>query len=503
MRQRKIRYLIAAWLLFLLIASAIAPAQTSRRKGTSHIKNRPAAEAKTPIDAETWRRNPPPPAPATPLKLPALRQIQLDNGLTIILIESQRIPVVSISLGIPVGDVNDPPEVIGLAEATAGLLTDGAGSRSSEQLARDVESLGGQIVAGSNDDYTEISASVITENTAALLDIFADVVLRPTFPENEIALYKKNREQNCEVQRQDPAFLASEQLHKTLYGEHPYAISAPTPASIAAIDRAKIETFYKANYNPQGAVLVVNGQFDAATMEAKLRALFGNWKSAPGKESHFPAPPIGKGRRVILVDRPDSEQADFRIGNLGVARADADFFPLLVANAILGDGTSSRLFLNIREKKGYTYDVSSSVVAPRMRGLFYGSSETRNEVTGAAIKEILAEFERMRTQPVSESDLRNAKNYLTGNFSLTLSTQGGISGSILRSRMLNLPANFLETYRQSVEAVTAEQVQQAAQKYIPTADAVIVVVGDAKKIKAQLAPFGKLELFDINGNPMP
>jgi predicted Zn-dependent peptidase len=137
-----------------------------------------------------------------------------------------------------------------------------------------------------------------------------------------------------------------------------------------------------------------------------------------------------------------------------------------------------------------------------MPGLFYGSSETRNEVTGAAIKEMLAEFERLRTQPVSDTDLRNAKNYLNGNFSLTLSTHGGITGSILRSRMFNLPATFLETYRDHIEAVTAEQVQQAAQKYIQSANAVIVVVGDSKKLRAQLAPLGKLEVFDINGKPM-
>jgi zinc protease len=344
---------------------------------------------------------------------------------------------------------------------------------------------------------------VIAENAEPMLDLFADVALRPDFPESEVALYKKNREQNLIVQRQDPAFLATEQLHKAVYGEHPYAILAPTPASLAAIDRAKVEAFYKANFLPSGSVLVVNGFFDPAKMEAKLRALFGGWKAQKAEVKKFPALGGGSGRRIILVDRPESEQADFRVGSLGVARADADFYPLLVANAILGDGTSSRLFLNLREKKGYTYDVSSSVVAPRMRGLFFGSSETRNEVTGAAIREMLAEFERMRTQAVTETDLRNAKNYLNGNFSLSLSTQGGVTGSILRSKMLGLPADFLETYRQRVEAVNAEQVQQAAQKYMQTADAVIVVVGDAKKLKGQLAALGKVESFDIHGKPIP
>ncbi len=491
--------IVGCFIATLIVSQLAIVAQKPRRKDTVQPKNRSVTESKTVSDAEIWRKTPPAAAPATPLKLPSSRQHILENGLTVVLIENSRIPVVSVSLGIRAGDVNDPPETIGLAEATASLLTDGAGSRTSEQLARDMESLGGQIAAASNNDYSEISASVIAENTDAMLDIFADVVLRPTFPESEIALYKKNREQNLTVQRQDPAFLASEQLYKTIYGEHPYAVSAPTPASIAAIDRAKIEAFYRANYQPQGAVLIVNGLFDAAKMLSKLRERFGNWQAGQSKEKSFAAPRAANARRIILVDRPNSEQADFRIGSLGVARADADYFPLLVANAILGDGTSSRLFLNIREKKGYTYDVSSSVVAPAMRGLFYGSSETRNEVTGAAIKEILAEFERMRTQAVSESDLRNAKNYLNGNFSLTLSTQGGVTGSILRSQMLNLPADFLETYRQRVEAVTAGQLQQAAQKYIQTANAVIVVVGDAKRLKAQLLPFGKMEVFDING----
>ena len=485
--RNSVVYLLTLMVLFLSLVPVAG--QTSQR---------PRSSAQT----EVWRRRAPKATAARPFHLPPIREIKLENGLTVVLIEDRRSPMVTFSMGIPVGTANDPIDGRGLAEAVAELLTEGAGPRNSEQLAREIETLGAQIGVSANDDFTELSGSVVSENAERALEIIGDVLVRPTFPEGEVALYKENRVQNLTVQRQEPAFLVSEHFNRIVYGPHPYSISAPTPESLIAMDRTKIERFYRSNFTPLGSVLVIVGDFDVSKIAAKSKEVLGPWKPVRNRTSEFPALPTRSARRVYLMDRPGSEQADFRIGNLAVARSDPDYFPLIVANTVLGGGTSSRLFLNIRERKGYAYDVGSSVSAPLRRGTFFGSSETRTEVALSAIKEMLAEFSRIRNIRVTPLDLLNAKTYLNGVFSLTLSTQGGIARRVLQRYMLGLPKDYLETYRSRIEAVTAAQVQQAARKYILTDKPAIVVVGDAAKLKSQLKVLGPVEVVSIEGKPV-
>ena len=444
------------------------------------------------------RELPPKPGPIKRFTLPAIREKKLQNGLALMLIEDHRAPIVTLNMAVNAGDVRDPSGLEGLAEATASLLTQGAGPRSARELAEEVESIGGRIGSSSDDDFSEITFAVIAENADRMLDILGDVVLRPTFPEKEVEIFKSNRTESLKVERQDPGFLASEQFHRVVYGSHPYSVSSPTPESISAIDRAKIESFYRSVYVPVGSVIVVVGDFDSASVEQKLRAIFGDWKTPSSEQRKFPAPPA-PGRRILLIDRPGSDQADIRIGNTAVTRSDPDFFPMLVANSVLGAGTASRLFLNVREQKGYAYDVGSSLSAPRELGTFFGYTQTRTEVAAKAIQEILREFGRIRTQPVSPRDLQNAKNYLSGLFSLTLSTQGGLADRLASTYMFGLDNSYLENYRARVNEVTSAQLLRAAQRHILIDRATIIVVGDAAKLKQPLRSLGRIELFDIDG----
>lgn len=488
-------------LLLLLLSSASGPvaAQKAARKKTA----RPAPTSRTREAAEGWRKSPPRPASIRPFRLPERRESRLDNNLLLVLIEDRRSPMVTVQLGIPVGSANDPEGEPGLAEATAQLLTEGAGDRSAEQLARETETIGGRISASAGDDYTTVSASVISENAGRLLELFGDVVLRPTFPESELEHYRNNRIQVLTVQRQEPAFLVGEQFNRIIYGAHPYALSSPTPESVAAMTRAGIERFYRSGYTPDGSALVIVGDFNAAKVEAQAREIFGGWRAPEARARSLPEIAGHTARRIYLIDRPGSEQADFRIGNLAVSHSDPDYFPLLVANAVLGDGASSRLFLNIREQKGYAYDVSSALNAPLRQGTFYGMASSRTEVAVPAVKEMLAEFERMRGEEVPEADLQNAKNYLNGIFSLVLSTQGGIAGQVAQIHMLGLSRDYLETFRARVEAVTPRQVMEATRKYITVDRAAIVVVGDASKLRRQLETVAPVEVFDIGGKKKP
>jgi zinc protease len=404
----------------------------------------------------------------------------------------------------PSNDLGTLTNQVALLEATAELMTEGAGSRTSEQVAREVETLGGKISSSANDDYAELSVSVVAENADRMLDLVSDVLLRPTFPENEVALYKRNRIQTLVVQRQDPAFLAGEQFDRIIYGAHHYGISAPTPSAVDALNREKLAEFHSSNFRPDNSVVVIVGDFDTGALEKKARELLSKWK-APEREMKSSQsrvePPQAIARKVYLIDRPGSEQADFRIGTLAVKRSDPAYFPLLVANSILGAGTGSRLFLNIREQKGYAYDVYSSVSALLLAGDFFGGAQTRTEVTAQAIREMLAEFDRLRLVKVGPRELQNAKNYLNGLFSLSLSAQGGVAERLVLAHVLSLGKDYLESYRSRIESVTAEQVQEVARKYILSDRPVIVVVGDASKLSKDLKTIGPVQVFDIEGKP--
>lgn len=458
--------------------------------------------------SEGWRRQAPANGPDRPFHLPPAQVTRLENGLMLVMIEDHRAPVVTIDVGIPSRAALSPSLNIlmkqsALAEATAQLMTEGAGSRGSERLAREVETLGGRIASAANDDYMEVSAAVVAENAGPMLEILGDVLLRPTFPQNEVALYKSNRIDKLRVDRQEPSFLLSEHFNRIVYGSHPYAISAPTPAAVKVMTRAKIERFYRSNYGPDGSAVVIVGDFSPAKMAASVRAIFGGWKTSSRAAINRPALVARKraGRQVYLIDRPGSEQADFRVGGLAITHSNPDYFPLLVANAILGgDRTGSRLFLNLREQKGYTYDVFSVVSALKRGGTFFAGSETRNDAALPAIREMMAEINRMRNEKASAEELRGAKNYLNGIFSLALSTQGGIADRIVEAHMLGLGGDYLQRYRARIEAVTAEQVQEIARKYMASDHATIVIVGDAAKLAKELSRLGSLTVLNAKGD---
>lgn len=489
------RYSQPRALALILVAAILALA--AGRAVAQKRRNRPPA--RTSAETEAWRKQPPPPGQLKPFELPTTREVLLKNGLRLVMAEDHRMPVVTASLSLPVGSADDPKEAAGLAEAVAHLITEGAGKRDGEQLALEVERLGARLSATATDDFSAIAFASIAENAERMVELLADVALRPTFPDEEVALFKENRIQELKVQRQEPAFVVSEQFNRLVYGSHPYSVSAPTPQSVEAMTRSQIDSYYRARYRPDGSVLVIVGDFDSKKIEDRVKSVFGQWSSAAEAQTQSASMPEPGGRRIYLVDRPGSEQADFRIGGLAISRSHPDYFALLVANAILGDGASSRLFLNIRERRGYAYEVNSQVNAPRQRGTFFGESQTRTEVTPAAIKEMLAEFQRMRRARVTARDLENAKSYLNGLFSLILSTQGGLTSQMAEARLLNLGPDYLASYRAKISAVTAEQVQRVAEKYIQPERAVIVVVGDAAKLKRGLQLLGPVEVIDTEG----
>src|SRR5712691_3512181 len=445
-------------------------------------------------------KQPPPPLPPRPIKLPTTLETTLSNGLLVVVVGDQRLPLVSYRLALRSGDAHDPAELPGLVDMLTGLLTEGTQSRSSREIADEVARLGATLQAGANSDYTTVAASSLTTFSDEILELLADVALRPVFPANEVELTKQNTKESLKQQRAQPSFLATEMVAKVMFGAHPYSVTAPTPEAIDATTREKLIEFHRSKFVPNNAVLVVAGDVDHDSLLQRIEDLFGNWQSGAVIGDDFPAPPTRTSRSAYVVDRPGSAQSNIVIANSGITRTSPDYFPLLVMHTVLGANASSRLFMNLREEKGYTYGAYSSLDARRTAGTFRVSAEVRTPVTSDSLREFFYELERIRSEPVSEKEITDAKSYLTGVFPIRLETQEGLIDQLVQIRMLGLPDDYLETYRDRVQAVTIEQIQSVAQKYVKPDEAAIVVVGDGAQVIEQLKPYsGAIEIYNTAG----
>ena len=438
------------------------------------------------------RTKPPQTAGLPVYKLPPVYETRLPNGLAIVLVEDRRFPLVTARLGFQAGSKYDPKELAGLSESCAALLTEGTKSRTARQIAEEVAALGGVLKADSSPDALAIAGNALAENLAKLLNLMSDVARNATFPEDEVELRKQNRKQELLAQRSQADYLAGEKFTQVVFGPHPYSRQDPTLESIERLNRGALVEFRDRRLMPGSAVLVLLGALPQRNQALEMiGAEFGAWAGMAA-----PAPPPaefpGPKRSIVLINRPGSVQADIRIGQLAVNRASLDYFPLLLGHTILGGGASSRLFANIREKKGFAYDAHSALEPLKDSGAFSVSTQVRNEVLEAALEAVLGEMKDIARQSVSPEELVTTKNYLSGVFVIRLETQDGLASQLAGVKLMGLPIDYLEKYTSRVRAVEAVQIQAAAAKYISPEQAAIVVVGDGAKIAKQLAKFGKV-----------
>lgn len=447
------------------------------------------------------RKNPPAPLAPVSFDIEKPFETKLDNGLRVVIVENQRLPLVSYRLAFESGDINDPDGMTGLTSAMTAMLTEGTENYSSLQLAEKIERLGSSIGASTSDDFTIVSASALSLYSTEILHLLAEVVLRPTFPENELDLYRRNTIENLKFQRSQPGFLAGEQSARLIYGEHPYSKVSPTAADIERIDREALTKFHSATFVPNNAMFIVVGDVDREEFIAELNDLFGDWEPGNVNKQAFPEPPKRDARSLTIVDRPGSAQSNIVITNLGVKRVDPDYFPLIVMNQVLGAGASSRIFMNLREEKGYTYGAYTRLESKRLAGDFEATAEVRSSVTGDSLKEFFYELDRIRNEKVGEDELQDAKNFLTGVFPIRAETQEGLTNLIVNQQLYGLPDDYLQTYRDHINAVTVDEVQRVAVKHIRPAEMAIVIVGDAEEVLPQAREYAdSVEIFDTEGN---
>ena len=338
---------------------------------------------------------PPPPLPIRPIKLPIATETTLANGLVVLVVEDHRLPLVSYRLAFRTGDAHDPRELPGLMDMLTGLITEGTEKRTSREIADEVARLGATLQAGASSDYTTVAASSLATFSDEILELMADVALNPVFPENEVELTKQNTKESLKQQRAQPTFLASEMVARVMFGDHPYSVTTPTPESIDATTRERLIDFHKSTFVANNAVFVVAGDVQRETILARIEELFGDWKAGTLVGDDFPSPQDRTSTTAYVVDRPGSAQTNIVISNSGINRTSPDYFPMLVMHTILGANASSRLFMNLREEKGYTYGAYSSLDSRRTAGTFRATAEVRTPVTGDSLKEFFYELNRI------------------------------------------------------------------------------------------------------------
>jgi zinc protease len=445
--------------------------------------------------AQTIDRTRPPEAPGMrPYQPPPAYETQLPNGLDVLLIDDARAPLATARLIFACGNRRDPKEIPGLAAAVADTLTRGTKRRGFVQIAEDVDGLGGSIGAVSGADHISIGGSIEVTNLRSLVEIMADVARNAEFPEIDLSLYKQNRGQALARQRSQPSFAANEVFRAALFGDHPYAHLGPTSVSLGKMDRDALMAFRDTWLTPNNAHFILIGKLPARADTMKLVAdYFGSWerKAMPAiAAAAAPAP----SKKLILVDRPGATQADVRMGKIAATQRDPQYFAEIAAALVAGAVPMGRMFQDLRENRGFVYDVRTEHVAFDEAGILSTITQVRNDVAGDAIQAILAHLDRMADEPVTARELADAKSFVTGNFLLRLEPQTGLADELMIERIQNLPGGYLASWTSRVQAVRPEEVQAAAKKYMSTRDMVVVVAGDAAKIGPSLAKIGKFEV---------
>ncbi|HKY41926.1 MAG TPA: pitrilysin family protein [Pyrinomonadaceae bacterium] len=482
---------IVALVLIALVSSPVL-AQGGAPAGQQPQSTKGAVvKGKAPVNKEVLK-----------VKLPRAQEASLPNGLRVVLLESHKVPTFNMQMVVLSGGLADKPEYRGLASFTATLLREGTTKRSSKDIAEQADALGATLNANSglSSMTTNVSTAGLVENLDQTLELFSDVIRNPNFPQAEVEKYKTRQLAQLQLQRSSPQFLAQEQFSRAIYGSsHPASLVAAPAESIKKLTTKDLAAFHAAHYRPNNAILAIVGDVTLKEIMPKLEKAFGDWQKADVPAFSIPAAPAQAESKIYLIDRPGSVQTVLQLGTLGIERTSPDYFAVLLADRVFGGGPSGRLFMNLREDKGYTYGAYSFFSGSKFRGTWGASSEVRTEVTEGAMKEFMYELNRLRNEPVSAEELENAKRAIVGSFALSLEQPGSLLQNIITQKLYNLPADYWDTYPQKVSAITAADVQNVAKKYLDLGKLQVVAVGDATKAREVLTKYGKVELYDAEG----
>jgi predicted Zn-dependent peptidase len=423
----------------------------------------------------------------------------LKNGLTVLILERRTIPLVQFQLMIKAGSVADPAGKEGVAALTARLLKRGTRNRMAPQFAEEVEFVGGTLGAHASLESTLVSGEFASRDAEVAFNLLADMVLNPAFREEEVQKEKRQVLAGILGLLDEPRALADRAFDLWLYGGHPYGRPVEGwKSSVEGLTREDVAAFYTARYAPGNAVLAIAGDVGSAETAQRVQRYFGSWKKRSVALLTIAAAPPVKGRKVLIVDKPDATQSQIVFGNVALKRSDPDFFPLAVGNTILGGGFTSWLVDEVRVKRGLTYSIRSSVEAHRAPGLLSVSTFSRNASVAETIQVALEQLAKLRAGTVPAEDLDKARNFMVGLYPLQIETPGDQAEAFLEVDLYGLDAEYVNQYQRRVRAVGIDAVKRAAARYVSTEDLAIVVVGPASELKGKLAPLGPVTVRPLD-----
>ncbi len=466
-------------------------------------KPKHASAKAQPINAdEPWRRQVPKAGPAPAISLPVAQSFKLANGLTVIHHHNPALPLVAAELVIKAGASANPAGHPGLAGFTASMLDEGTATRSAPQIADELAQLGASFSAASGAETSRLSLLSLKKNFAGALDVLADVARNPSFPDAEVERQRASRLAELGQHLEDASAVADIVGSAVLYGDqHPFGyVELGSEAAINATTRAELLGFWRRHYLPNNAALVLSGDLTGAEAKALAEASFGSWKAAELSQLAV-AQAVTTKANVVLVQKGDATQTALQVTLIGTDRKTPDFAALEVLNAVLGGLFTSRINNNLREEKGYSYGVYSQFDYRRTAGPFEIAGSVRTNATGASIAEIMKEVRAIREHPLSAAELDNARNAQVLSLPGHFDTNEGISASLAGLFAYDLPLDYYSTLAAQFGAVTAEQVQAAARKYLVPEKLVVIAVGDRKKIEPQLRKLklGVIEIREADG----
>ncbi len=450
------------------------------------------------------RTTAPSPAPPRPYHFPRITRRVLANGLRVLVAENHNAPLLSLRALVRSGADHDTEKTAGLASITADLLDEGAGTRDAIQLAEDVGLLGGAIGTGADWDASYISLDVLSRNSEPATSMFGDVTARATLPPDGLERVRVERLNDILQQRNEPAAIAGKRFASLLYGTGSYGNSIVGNAeSVARLTIEDVRRFYEHHYIPNNSSVVVSGDIDASSTLDLIEQVFGDWpRGADTSRPTVSSRPIDASR-IYVVDRPQAVQSEIRVGHIGVSRSSEDYFALSVMNAIFGGVFNSRINLNLRERHGYTYGARSQFAFRRQAGPFVIAAPVRNEVTRESVTEVLSELRRIRTGDIEAHELDDTKSYLIGVFPASVQTGSDIASRLVDMELYGLPEDYFDRYRENIAAVSKDDIERVARKYLDPDRVLIVIVGNAKEIREPLGTLGMpVHELDIDGNQL-
>ena len=433
-------------------------------------------------------------AAGAPLRLPPPTRATLANGLTVLVLPNRRLPLVDFLLEVKTGSTDDPPGKEGLADLTASLLTQGAGARTAPEIAEAIAFVGGTLDAGAGEERVRISCEVLKKDFGTGLELLRDVTVHPTFPAEEFARKKDETLGAIASAKDEPADIADRELLPFLLGDHPLAHPVlGWEASVKSLTRDDVVAFHRGRFTPDQAMIAVVGDVDPKAVIAALEAAFKDWRPS-GEERTAGYPPVAAtGRREVrLVARPEATQAQIRLACTGVARNHPDYFPILVTNTILGGGFTSRLVNEIRVVQGLTYSIDSGFRMQKNAGEYVITTFTKNETLRKTIDETIQVVQRLKADGPTQEELDKAHQYLAGQYPLGLQSPDDLAARLLDVEFYGLPADYLNTFADRVNAVTLADCRRAAKSYFCTDDLKILVVTNPDVGRKALAGLGPL-----------